>query len=231
ETLNNVELKAGQDLAFEIDVEVQPEFTLPSLDGIPVRKPVFEVPEAMVTDEIQKILINEGELESRDNPEAGDYLTGHGIMVGADGTEFYNIKGCVVQVPTADKGGKGMILGVMVDDFAKQFGTPKVGQTATIKTTGPENHEVEKLRGAKVTITFAVERIDRIIAGKVENLLKAFGMTDEQQLKDAVKSRLEQRVQIQQQSVMRQQLAAHLLKSTNIELPQRITAIQSARTL
>jgi trigger factor len=210
---------------------VQPEFTLPSLDGIPVRKPVFEVPDAMVTDEIQKILINEGELESRDNPEAGDYLTGHGIMVGADGTEFYNIKGCVVQVPTSDKGGKGMILGVMVDDFAKQFGTPKVGQTATIKTTGPENHEVEKLRGAKVTITFAVERIDRIIAGKVENLLKAFGMTDEQQLKDAVKSRLEQRVQIQQQSVMRQQLAAHLLKSTTIELPQRITAIQSARTL
>jgi trigger factor len=231
ETLNAVEIKPGQDLAFEIDVEVQPDFTLPSLDGIPVRKPTIEVPDAIVNEEIQKILINEGELEPRDTPEAGDYLTGHGIMTGADGTEFYNIKGCVVQIPTADKGGKGMILGVMVEDFAKQFGSPKVGQTATLKTTGPENHEVEKLRGAKVTITFAVERIDRIIPGKIENLLKAFGMTDEQQLKDAVKSRLEQRVQIQQQSVMRQQIAAHLIKNTAVELPQRITAIQSARNL
>lgn len=70
-------------------------------------------------------------------------------MTGADGTEFYNIKGCVVQIPTADKGGKGMILGVMVEDFAKQFGSPKVGQTATLKTTGPENHEVEKLRAPR----------------------------------------------------------------------------------
>ena len=32
--------------------------------------------------------------------------------------------------PTADKNGKGMILGVMVEDFAKQLGTPKIGDKA-----------------------------------------------------------------------------------------------------
>ncbi|MBS0186718.1 MAG: trigger factor [Planctomycetes bacterium] len=229
ETLGGVEIKEGQDLAFEIDVEVQPEFAMPSLDGIPVKKPTIELPETAITDEVQKILINEGDLEARETPEPGDYLTGHGIMKGADGTEFYNIKGCVVQVPTTDKGGKGMILGVMVNDFAKQFGLPKAGQTATIKTKGPENHEVEQVRGADLTITFTVDRVDRILPAKIENVVKNFGMTDEQQLRDAIKQRMEQRVMIQQQSVMRQQIAQHLLANTKIDLPERITAIQSAR--
>lgn len=231
DTLGAVELKDGQDLAFEIDVEVMPEFPLPSLDSIPVRKPIVEVPENFVNDEVQKILINEGELETRDVAEAGDYLTGHGIMKNAEGTEFYNIKGCVVQVPTADKGGKGMILGVMVDDFSKQFGLPKAGEVKTIKTKGPENHEVEQVRGADLTITFTVDRVDRIIPAKIENVIKNFGMTEEQQLREAVRQRLEQRVMIQQQSVMRQQIAQHLLKNTTIDLPQRITSIQSSRNL
>lgn len=229
ESLGNVEIKEGQDLAFDIDVEVQPEFALPSLDGIPVKKPTIELPDSAITDEVQKILINEGDLESRDKPEPGDYLTGHGIMKGADGTEFYNIKGCVVQVPTADKNGKGMILGVMVNDFSKQFGLPKAGETATIKTKGPESHEVEQIRGAELTITFSVDRVDRIIPAKIDNVIKNFGMTDEQQLRDAIKQRMEQRVMIQQQSVMRQQLAQHLLANTKVDLPERITAIQSAR--
>lgn len=229
ESLGNVEIKEGQDLAFEIDVEVQPEFALPSLDGIPVKKPTIELPDSAVNDEVQKILINEGDLESREKPEAGDYLTGHGIMKGSDGTEFYNIKGCVVQIPTGDKGGKGMILGVMVNDFSKQFGLPMAGETATIKTKGPENHEVEQVRGADLTITFTVDRVDRIIPAKVENVIKNFGMTEEQQLRDAVRQRMEQRVMIQQQSVMRQQVAQHLLNNTKIDLPERITAIQSAR--
>jgi trigger factor len=231
ESLANVEIKDGQDLVFDIDVEVQPEFTMPSLEGIPVRKPTLELPANAVETEIQKILVNEGDLEPREVPEPGDYLTGHGVMKGADGTDFYDIKGCVVQIPTADRNGRGMILGVMVDDFSAQFGLPKPGATATIRTKGPESHEVEKIRGADLTITFTVDRVDRIIPAKIDQLLKNFGMADETQLRDVVRSRIEQKIAIEQQSVMRQQIAQYLLNHTTIELPQRITAIQSARNL
>ena len=46
---------------------------------------------------VNKLTINEGELESRDAPEPGDYLTGDSRMVDADDeeTEFYNIPGAV----------------------------------------------------------------------------------------------------------------------------------------
>jgi trigger factor len=229
--LDSVEVEDGKPFAFEVEVEVLPEFDLPKLEGIEVKKPILEVTDEMVDEEINKLRINEGSLESREVAEPGDYVTGHAIMTGADGTEFYNLKGAVIQVPPPEKKGKGMILGIMVEDFAKQLGTLKPGDTATIKTKGPEQHEVEKIRNADLTITFTADRVDRIIPAPLENIVNAFGLPDEAALKEFVKTRMGQRVQVQQQTAMHQQLAKYLIDNTKIELPQKMTAQQAARTL
>lgn len=231
EGFDAIELQPGKPLAFEIEVEVMPEFDLPALEGIEIKKPQLEVTDAMVDEELGKIKINEGSLESRDVPEPGDYLTGHGVMKGPNDETFYDINGAVVQVPTPDKNGKGMILGIMVDDFAAQLGAPKAGETVTIKAKGPENHEVEGVRNADLVITFQVDRIDRIIPASSEQLVQAFGLESEQQIKDLIRARMQQRVQVQQQAAMRQQVAKHLIDNTTVELPERLTANQAARVL
>lgn len=231
ETLAKAELTPGKPFAFELEIEVMPEFELPNIEGIPVKKPVIAVTDEMVTGEVEKLRINEGKLESREKPEPGDYITGKGVMKGKDGTEFYNIDGAVIQVPAADKNGKGMVLGIMVEDFDKQLGRPTPGQTVTIKAKGPENHEVEGLRNADLTVTFKVDRIDRIIPADEAELVKHYGFESADQLKDAVRRRMDQRVMIQQQSVMRSQVARHLIKNTTINLPERLTASQAARAL
>ncbi|MBX3363218.1 MAG: trigger factor [Phycisphaeraceae bacterium] len=232
EKLGETELVHGKPLTIEIDVEVMPEFELPSLDGIAVRKPTFEVTDQMVDDELRKICINEGELEERQNPEPGDYLTGHGIMTGGDDNkEFYNINGAVVQVPPPDKNGKGMILGVMVDDFSSQLGLPTPGANVTIKVKGPENHEVEDIRGKDLTITFKVDRVDRILPADEQAVCERYGYENLDQLKETIRSRLTQRAIIQQQVAMRQQIAKHLIDNTSFELPERLTDRQATRTL
>ena len=229
--LETVEIQDGKPFAFEIEVEVLPEFDLPKLDGIDVMKPIIEVTDEMVSEEISKLQINEGSLESRDEAEPGDYVTGHAVMTGADGTEFYNLKGAVIQVPPKDKKGKGMILGIMVDDFAKQLGTLKAGDTATIKAKGPEQHEVEKVRNADLTITFTADRVDRIIPAPLETIINGFGVADEAALREFIKGRMGQRVQVQQQGAMHQQIAKYLIDNTKIDLPQKMTSQQAARTL
>lgn len=229
--LEALEVEVGKPFAFSVEVEVMPEFDLPPLEGLKVRKPIPEVTDAMVQGEIDKILINEGELEERQAPEHGDYLTGHGIMTTADGAEIHNIEGAVVQVPTADREGKGMVLGVMVDDFEKQLGLPRAGDTATIRTRGPEQHEVEAVRGAELTITFKVDRVDRIIPAQLGDVVARFGLSSEEQLREMVRSRLNERALIQQATVMRQQVAKHLMDSVQVALPERLTASQSARLL
>lgn len=231
EMLAKLEIEDGKPLAFEVEVEVMPEFELPNLEGIEVKKPVLEVTDDMVGKEVERLLLNEGRLEAREKPEAGHYLTGHAVMVDQEGKTHHDIQDAVVQIPTDDKAGKGMILGVMVDDFGKQLGTPKIGQKVTVKTNGPENHENEAIRGKSLTITFEVKKADEIIPATAEEVSQRYGMTSEGELREAIKERITQRLQIDQISLMRQQIAKHLVDSTKMELPERATANQASRNL
>lgn len=231
ETLDKIEIIDGKPLAFEVDVEVVPEFELPALEGVEIKKPAISVTDDMVNQELDRLKLNEGKLESREKAALGDYLTGHAVMKDAEGTTILDIQDAVVQIPTADKNGKGMILGVVVDDFGAQLGTPAVGSTVTIKATGPENHEDERVRGKKLTITFHPKRADRIIPGELPEIATRYGMESVEALTEAVRQRIDQRVQVDQQTALRTQIAKHLLENTTIDLPQRLTASQAARNL
>ena len=229
--LEELELIDGKDLCFEVEVEVAPEFDLPSLDGIEVYRPLIEVEDQRIEAEAQKLCINDGELEERKTSDAGDYLTGAGVMVGDDGTEFYNIEGAVVQVPGDDSDGRGMVLGILIEDLGKQLGTPKPGETVTITATGPEQHERQEIRDQKLTITFKVDRVDRIVPAELDDIVAKFGLADADQLKGIIRDRLEQSVVVEQQTMMRRQVSKHLVESTEIELPAKMTEQQAARNL
>lgn len=230
-SIETIELTEGKAFKFDVEVEVLPEFTMPKLEGVAVKRPMLEVTEAVVEEELSKACINEGSLETRELADGGDYLTGHAVMKGKEGNEFYNLDGAVIQKPTKDKKGKGMILGIMVDDFDKQLGNPKAGDTVTIKAKGPEQHEVEAVRGNDLTMTFEVKRIDRIIPAKVEDLVKQYGFESDSQIKDAIKQRLAVNVRVQQQTAQHQQIAKYLLDNVEMTLPQRLTAQQAVRNL
>ena len=51
EELKNADLSGNKPLKFSIEVEVAPEFDLPSLEGIGVKKPMFEVTEDLVNEQ------------------------------------------------------------------------------------------------------------------------------------------------------------------------------------
>jgi len=227
--MDEIEIEAGKPLTFGIDVEVQPEFDMPKLEGLELKRPMLEVNDELVEEELTKICLNEGSLENHDSSEKGDYLTGNAKMVDQDGAEHYNIEGAVVQCPP--DGGSGMILGVMVEDLGKQLGLPKPGETATVTTKGPEQHEVEALRGKDLTITFEVTAIDKIVPLERSELVSRFGLADEDELKGRLRERLEQRTKVQQATALRQQVAKHILESVDFELPERLTAQQAGRAM
>lgn len=231
DSLDKVEIEDGKPLVFEVEVEVLPEFALPELKGIQVYKPLIQVADANVDKELERLCVTEGTLEEREVCEAGDYLTGQARMELPDGTEFYNINGAVVQAPTADKEGRGMILGIMVEDFAKQLGLPKAGDEITITAKGPQNHEIERLRGAELKMSFKVDRIDRIVPAEATTIAMGFGFPSVDALKEEIKHRLQGRVASEQQSMMRNQVARSLIDSTEMELPQRMTENQTERNL
>lgn len=229
--IKDADLSGGKALKFSVEVEVAPEIKLPELDGIEVKKPIIEVTDEMVQAEMTQLMTNEGELEPREKAEAGDYCVGHGVMKGPKDEVVLDIQGAVIRVPEKGEKTEGMILGVLVEDFAKQVGSPKPGDTVTVKTKGPENHETESIRGKPIVITFKIDEIHRIIPATAEGLVAKFGMESEQQLREAIMLRLNQRAMVEQQSVMRQQIAKKLLDSVKFDLPEKITARQAERNI
>jgi len=230
EELANAEVEPGKPLSFSIHVEVAPEFEAPEVEGIEVRKPAFEVTEEMVDEQIERACLNEGELEEQDKAGPGDYCVGHGVLkIVESGEVIHDIEGAVIQIPK--DGAKGMILGVAADDFAHQVGAPGKGDAVTVRTTGPEQHEVEAVRGQALEATFEVSEVQRVIPATLEQLLSKFNLTNEEALRKGVRRQLESRVEAQQRATMRQQVAAKLLEAVDFELPERLTAGQAARNL
>lgn len=231
EGLEDLEVKPDSPITFSLEVEVAPEFELPELEGIEVKKPSADVTDEMVGEHVEQLRQNEGDLEPQEQAEPGDFCIGKGRIVDEEGTERLTLDGAVIQIPRKDSDGKGAILGVLVPDFAKQVGSPQVGDTLEIKTVGPENHENPELRGKKLTISFEISQVQRIMPASIEDLVARYGLTDEQQFRETVTLQLNQRAVIDQQAAMREQIAEHLLESVEMELPEKLTESQAERNM
>lgn len=227
EELANLTPEPGKDMTFHVEVDVMPEFELPSIDGVEILKPLITPTDANVAEQIKMLAINEGSLEPRDKAEAGDYCIGHGVMKDAEGKTLIDINGAVIQIPTNESAGKGAILGVLVEDFGRQTGLPKEGDELTIKAKGPENHENEQIRGKDLVITFTIAVVQRIIPCPMDDLLRKTGLATEDALKEAMMNRLRQRALVEQQGAMRSQMARHLVEKIDVPLPQHLTARQA----
>lgn len=226
--IESIKLVEGEPVKLTVEVEIMPEFELPDVAGIEVKKPTLEVTDEMVQAELDRICLAEGDLEDRETGERGDYITGLGVMKAGDAV-IHDINGAVVQIP-AEKD-EGMILGVLVSDLAKQLGSPKAGEELTVKAKGPENHENEAARNADLEITFSVEAVSRIIPADPAALAERNGMENADAVKGALRTQLEQRVGADQASMLRRQIAAHLLKTIDFELPKRVSAQQAQSVL
>ncbi len=230
--LAEVDLDGSAPLKFSVEVEVAPEFTLPPFEGISITRPIIAITDEMVEVELDRLCANEGTLEPRPKSSPGDYCTGHGKMVkDSDGSVIHDIEGAVIQIPPVEKKGAGMILGVLVSDLGKQAGLPAPGQSVTVRAKGPENHEVEAIRGEALTMTFEVKEVATITPAKVADLVARLGFEDEGGLRERIKRTLQQRALVEQQTALRNQAAMHLVERTRVDLPQRLTARQAARNL
>jgi trigger factor len=229
EGVRDIEVEPGKEIEVEFEVEVAPEFELPDFSKIEVKKPKFEVTDERIEEQLDRVRLNEGDLEPQDASERGDYCIGRGVLKTEEGETVLDLPGAVIQVPKDED--KGQILGVVVDDMYKQVGTPKPGDTLTVKATGPEQHEREEIRGKPIEITFDVEQVQRIIPADDEKLVARYGFADAEQLRQSIRAQLERRVAAEQQQAMREQAARQLLDDLEFELPERLTAAQAERNL
>ncbi len=232
-SIDDLEIKEGTPLTFAVEVEVVPGFDLPELEGIAIRKPVMEITDAHIGEELRRQCAKIGEVspvKSEFGP--GDRISGPGTIT-ADGEDepFFSHDQIEFVVPGGNGDDRGHILGLLVEGVRGLVKDKKIGDSLLITTTGPESHEREEIRGKKLTIEMTIREGLHLESAPVERVLEQYEMESEEILREQIKVALEQRRNEEQQAAMREQVEEHLLAAVDFELPEKLSATQAARLL
>jgi trigger factor len=226
-------IEPGKPLTFAVDVEVVPEFELPTLEGIEINKPELEISDEHVGDRIKRQQIRMGTSSKIDGDfQPQDQLLGQ-VTVHAEGKDEPLVEGdaSVIVVPSADDGGRGPVIGLMIDGLAGMLEGKRVNDTITIETVGPEGHEREDIRGAKLTIAFRIINAERPEPASIEQLVETFGVESEDNLREQMRLALQHQRDQEQATAMRQQVYQYLQGAVELALPEKLTAAQAARAV
>jgi trigger factor len=210
-----------------------PTFDLPSWEGMAIRRPVIEIADSHVEDEIKRLSYRFGTPAAIEGPfEPLDRMVGKATVrvAGSDDVQFEADQALAV-VPAVEDAGKGPFLGLLVEGLDATLTGKKVGDTVVISMKGPEGHEIEAIRGSELAVTFAISAAERITPSTREALATQLGCESDDVLKDSVKSLLERRRDDEQRSAMRDQVFEQLAAGVNFELPVKLSEAQVARDL
>jgi trigger factor len=231
--MKDLQLESGKPLSFSFEVEVVPEFQLPKLEGVEIRKPTLEIEDKHIDEEMKRQLVRFGTPARIDGDfTGGDRLVGQAKVIRNDETEpFFHNDSVLVIYPPKEDGGRGQVLGVMVEDLEAKLKGAKVGDTVELETTGPEAHEREDIRGAKLRISYHIRAAERITPATVESMVEQFSLGTPENLREQVKLGLEQRRDQEQAAAMREQVNEYLLANTELALPEKLSEAQVTRNL
>ena len=89
-----IEIPENGPMSFEMDVEVRPQFELPNYKGLKVKRPVAELTEQDVDEQLNRFLEGHGQIVPKleGDAEIGDYLTADLAFVGPDGQPLDELK-------------------------------------------------------------------------------------------------------------------------------------------
>jgi len=226
DTAEKIELPAEGDLHYSFSVEVQPDITLPSLEAMKIKKPRIGVTESHIDQAMTNLRQQNGgalvPVEDR-GVEPGDYLTAD-VHFTRDGNEVMH------QHDTQFVAGKVSLGGMTIDNLAEQMAGAKPGEKRQWTMHVAADYPIEAIRDQDVQVEVAVKDIKRLDLPEInKDFLDGLGFETVQELRDALKERLEERINYDVQQAMREQVSAFLLQGVQVELPARLSERQATR--
>jgi len=235
---DDIELPEDGPMTFKVDIEVVPDVTLPDFSSLKVDKVKFEVKDEDVQQEVDGLCdrlgqveaVGDGEIQEKDYAQSQVTIL-EGEDAKDDAEQIAQHTGVYILVNGKSADYKGHVVGIVVDDLGKKLSGKKVGDEVRVSMTGPAQHEDDKIREQPITIVIKIENIERIAPAKIETVIERMGVESEDDLKKRIRESVEERNQRRQQSEMYDQIRSQIVEMVDIELPEKMTGRQVARTL
>jgi trigger factor len=150
---------------FDFEVEVRPEFELPSLEGIAVNKPKFEVTDQQVADEITALQKRSGIWVPQEGGkiENEDQIVADVQIKADDAAEEDRHDNTTISVrPT------GFIQGIPVEKLSDLLAGAKQGDVKETTVEVAKTFYDEKYRGKKLAIKITIKDIKRMVPAALD---------------------------------------------------------------
>ena len=177
----------GQDAALAIELEVLPEITLPSLEGLALEKLVVPVTDAQVDDAAANVAAQQKSYS--DAPDGAEAAEGDQLTIDFVG----KIDGVAFAGGTAQDQALVLGAGRFIPGFEEQLVGARAGEERQIKIAFPEDYGAKELAGKEATFDITVKAVKNPGEAKVdEDFAKSLGLESLDQLKDLLRRQLEQ---------------------------------------
>ncbi len=222
-----IELPTEGPLKFEFEVEIRPVFQLPSLEGIPVEKPKFEITDKAIEQEIAELQKRAGVWKPKDGKIAADDQIIADVVLKPQDGETEKIENTEIYAHH-----RGIVGKVPVDELDELLVGAKAGDVKTAKTEVPTTFYDEKYRGKKVDVEIKINDVKKLEPAKLdENFFRRFGAANKDELVKLLRQRNEENIERHQKEAMRQSVRDYLLEKVSFDLPADIVADQSKELL
>lgn len=204
----------GKDAEVSIEVEVLPEFELPSLDGLKLERLTAPVADADVEEQVNRLLGQSQRFEdaaAKHKAETGDQLI-IDFVGSVDGVEFEGGKGEDMAVTLGS--------GMLIPGFEDQLIGAKTGEARTINVTFPEDYQAENLKGKPAQFAITVKQVKRPADAKADDeFAKQLGLTSIDQLREILKGQVEQEHNGLTRTYMKRKLLDQLAAAHDFPVP------------
>lgn len=223
-----VNLPDSGPLVYTFEVEVRPEFELPNLEGIEIRKPRIEITDKQVEEEIEAMRKRFGMWVPKEEPvEEGDQIVAD-VLLRVEGQEGQD-KQDNIEVFVRDP---GFVAGVPVEGLVELLKGAERGQQRSVIVEVPSTYFNERFRGKKVEVEIAVKEVKSLKPAEMnEEFFGRFSVQTLEELQQRVREFLETSVERQIRSSMVDQVYAYLQEKITFELPADVVADQSLSIL
>lgn len=250
----HIDLPETGPMKFDFEVEVRPEFELPSLDGIAVTRPKLEVTEGQIDREIEQLQRWSGTWTPKEEGtiERDDQIIAD-VRLNVELTEEEKAQQAAVaegkaeeeagqtKIPEAETKldnidvyvrPNGFVGPIPIEKLDELLVGLKAGEKKTTTVEVPQTYFREEFQGRKVDVEIDIKDIKRLKPAELdEHFLQRYSVESVDELRDRIRDNLQARIESQVRSDMSDQIYQHLLDNTDFELPMDIVARQAGNIL
>jgi trigger factor len=212
---------------YSFSVEVRPEFTLPDLAGLTVKKPKINVTDDHVQQALKNLRDQQGTMQPVEDRgvEESDFLIAD-VHVKVDGEVIAHQHGAQLVARS------GRIGGIQVPDLAEKLAGLKPGETREITVAVPADNTNPKLAGKDAVIEIKLADIKKLVPAELTpEFLEDLGFANQDELLAALREQMEERITSDIQQSMRQQVSSFLHDNVQMDLPTKLSDRQESRVL